>query len=646
MEHVRPRPSSARYPSAALPGSSSERRKAVSTHARRLATRSSTSSWKATRSPARRSAPARRSRRCSRRTARRERTRSRARRGPPGTARSRPARGPARHQVIGDGPGVVLVQVVADARPVGEQVLDGHAVVDQRQVGSEHRARGGRSSSSARPRPATDGQRGQALGAAGSGEAGCRARSGSPCRGAPGRTPGRTRVARPRRPAPRPRIRPLRRQPVERLGPGRPSGHRTGLTPVSGPAVDWDAMSTTSFVSGAFASVKQTRAQVHGRVGGQRGGGPGPVAGLNLGLHWYEPLANTVSVCISAVPAYYLSRAWVWGRSGKSHFKTEVLPFWIFIAIGLVFSTTMVAIVTNLTAGGSQTGIVHKFLPNIVNAASFFILWVSALLPLREALHHQSRAGRGAHGPRLRRGLRGPRSRGGGRGCRRRTAPARRLAAGSGRRLSRGRPMDPDRRALAESARGFMPPDEGVALYETGASVPSGGSPMLEIGSYCGKSAVYLGTAAEERSTILYSLDHHRGSEENQAGWEWHEPDLVDPEVGLMDTLPRFRRTIHDAGLEASVVAVVGDSPTVGRHWTIPLSLLFIDGGHGTEPAHRDFETGHPMSSRAGCWPSTTCSRIRPTAAARPTRSTAGPSTRARFAKCEPSGPCGSCAAG
>ncbi len=160
--------------------------------------------------------------------------------------------------------------------------------------------------------------------------------------------------------------------------------------------------------------------------------------------------------------------------------------------------------------------------------------------------------------------------------------------------------MDPDRRALAESARGFMPADEGVALYETGASVPSGGSPMLEIGSYCGKSAVYLGTAAEERDTILYSLDHHRGSEENQAGWEWHEPDLVDPEVGLMDTLPRFRRTIHDAGLEASVVAVVGDSPTVGRHWTIPLSLLFIDGGHGTEPAHRDYETWTPHVEPGG----------------------------------------------
>jgi predicted O-methyltransferase YrrM len=117
---------------------------------------------------------------------------------------------------------------------------------------------------------------------------------------------------------------------------------------------------------------------------------------------------------------------------------------------------------------------------------------------------------------------------------------------------------------------------------------------MLEIGSYCGKSAVYLGTAALERGTVLFALDHHRGSEENQPGWEWHEPDLVDPEVGRIDTLPRFRHTIFDAGLEGVVVAVVGDSPTVGRHWAVPLALLFIDGGHGHDPAHRDYETWVP----------------------------------------------------
>ena len=160
--------------------------------------------------------------------------------------------------------------------------------------------------------------------------------------------------------------------------------------------------------------------------------------------------------------------------------------------------------------------------------------------------------------------------------------------------------MDPELQALAEAARGFMPPDEGLALHDAAATVPEGGSPLLEIGAYCGKSSVYLGAAARDRDTVLFSLDHHRGSEENQPGWEFHEPDLVDPEVGRIDTLPRFRRTVHDAGLEGAVVAVVGDSPTVARHWRTPLALLFIDGGHGEEPAHRDYESWVPWVEPGG----------------------------------------------
>jgi predicted O-methyltransferase YrrM len=162
--------------------------------------------------------------------------------------------------------------------------------------------------------------------------------------------------------------------------------------------------------------------------------------------------------------------------------------------------------------------------------------------------------------------------------------------------------LDPDVRAAAIAARGFMPTEEGDALFlaarEAAEEVP--GSPFLEIGSYCGKSSVWLGAAARDAGTVLFALDHHRGSEENQPGWEWHEPDLVDPEVGKMDTLPRFRRTVHDAGLEGSVVAMVGESPVVADHWKTPLALLFIDGGHGREPAHRDYERWTPHVAPGG----------------------------------------------
>jgi MMP 1-O-methyltransferase len=158
--------------------------------------------------------------------------------------------------------------------------------------------------------------------------------------------------------------------------------------------------------------------------------------------------------------------------------------------------------------------------------------------------------------------------------------------------------MPPELQKAAEAARGFMPPDEGLALYQAGCAARGG--PMLEVGSYCGKSATYLGAAAREAGTVVFAVDHHRGSEENQAGWEHHEPDLVDEAIGLMDTLPTFRRTIHAAGLEGVVLAVVADSPTLATHWSTPIGLLFIDGGHGEEPAHRDYECWVPHVADGG----------------------------------------------
>ena len=159
--------------------------------------------------------------------------------------------------------------------------------------------------------------------------------------------------------------------------------------------------------------------------------------------------------------------------------------------------------------------------------------------------------------------------------------------------------MRPEDRQRAEAARGFMPVDEGLALHEHATACPVDG-PFLEVGSYCGKSAIYLGSAARDSNRLLFALDHHRGSEENQAGWEWHEPDLVDPDIGRMDTLPTFRRTIYDAELEGTVVALVGDSPRVAASWETPLALLFIDGGHGTEPAHLDYDGWTPKLVSGG----------------------------------------------
>ncbi len=143
----------------------------------------------------------------------------------------------------------------------------------------------------------------------------------------------------------------------------------------------------------------------------------------------------------------------------------------------------------------------------------------------------------------------------------------------------------------ALAATGFMPADEGDALHD--AAVAAGralpGLAMLEVGSYCGRSTVWLAAAARATGTVLVAVDHHRGSEENQAGWEHHDTSVVDARIGRMDTLPRFRATLYDAGLEDAVVAIVGQSPVVAALWRSPLSFLFIDGGHGVEPARQDY---------------------------------------------------------
>jgi MMP 1-O-methyltransferase len=159
--------------------------------------------------------------------------------------------------------------------------------------------------------------------------------------------------------------------------------------------------------------------------------------------------------------------------------------------------------------------------------------------------------------------------------------------------------MDAALLAAARAAIGFMPDEEGLALYEAGRDA-AGVGPLLEVGTYCGKSAVYLGAAARTQDAVLFTVDHHRGSEENQAGWEWHDERLVDPRSGRMDTLPFFRRTIEDAGLEDVVIAVVGSSTTVAEHWRTPLGLVFIDGGHALDVALADYEAWSPHVAPGG----------------------------------------------
>jgi MMP 1-O-methyltransferase len=143
--------------------------------------------------------------------------------------------------------------------------------------------------------------------------------------------------------------------------------------------------------------------------------------------------------------------------------------------------------------------------------------------------------------------------------------------------------------AQAQQVRGFMPGDEGRALYDAAVRYLDGGV-GVEIGTYCGKSTLLLGAAAQQTASVLYTIDHHHGSEEHQPGWEYHYTSLVDEVTGLFDTLPTFRRTLDAAGLDDHVVAIVGKSPIVAQGWRSPLQFLFIDGGHTEAAAAQDFD--------------------------------------------------------
>lgn len=143
---------------------------------------------------------------------------------------------------------------------------------------------------------------------------------------------------------------------------------------------------------------------------------------------------------------------------------------------------------------------------------------------------------------------------------------------------------------FSSTIKGFMADHEAIRLHEIALEASKLG-PCLEIGSYCGKSAYFIGTACKQNHGILYSVDHHRGSEEQQPGEQYFDPDLFDPEVNRINTFRPFWQSLEQADLLESVVPIVASSATAGRMWATPLAMLFIDGGHTLEAAMSDYET-------------------------------------------------------
>ena len=138
------------------------------------------------------------------------------------------------------------------------------------------------------------------------------------------------------------------------------------------------------------------------------------------------------------------------------------------------------------------------------------------------------------------------------------------------------------------SIKGFLAENEGEALYHLAEKACLLG-PCLEVGSYCGKSTVYLASGCKQSDGIVFAVDHHRGSEEHQQGEEYHDPELFDDRAQLMDSFRTFRANMRAAQLEDWVVPVVAPSAIAARRWNTPLGMVFIDGGHSLEAALTDY---------------------------------------------------------
>ncbi len=157
--------------------------------------------------------------------------------------------------------------------------------------------------------------------------------------------------------------------------------------------------------------------------------------------------------------------------------------------------------------------------------------------------------------------------------------------------------VPPEVAAVVAATRGFMPDDEGAALYRT--ALDAGAGTWLEIGTYCGKSTLLLAAAARATGARVVTVDHHHGSEENQPGWPWHDTALVDAGTGRLDTLPAFRRTL-DEHLADVVSAVVASTQLVATWWATPLRLLFLDGNHTEPVAQHDYRAFAPHLEPGG----------------------------------------------
>lgn len=145
--------------------------------------------------------------------------------------------------------------------------------------------------------------------------------------------------------------------------------------------------------------------------------------------------------------------------------------------------------------------------------------------------------------------------------------------------------------AKYKDIKGFMPEHEGKALYKWARKFSEYG-PLLEIGTYCGKSSMFLSEGAQANNQYVYTIDHHMGSEEHQVNEEYFDIEIFDELSKRINSFPLFLENINNFGIK-NIVPIVNESSLVAESWNSPLAMVFIDGGHSLETAMNDFMSWH-----------------------------------------------------
>ena len=139
-----------------------------------------------------------------------------------------------------------------------------------------------------------------------------------------------------------------------------------------------------------------------------------------------------------------------------------------------------------------------------------------------------------------------------------------------------------------KDVKGFLSDKEAKKLQELFLKVHHLGS-VLEIGTYCGKSALNFSEVAKDVNGLIYTIDHHTGSEEHQRGEEYHDSELFDERLKKFNTLPEFLNNLKSKKMAKFIIPIIDKSQNASNFFSEKISLLFIDGGHSFETALSDY---------------------------------------------------------